>query len=145
MRDLYMFFLEVQQDKLHHISSRFQLSIFFPIIVFFCFSLKFFKMSTETWFCIWFYPFLSNLLWSHASIPQLSISRGASLSFWLPITRHMVHRPLRCSGLVRALFGLLPVLMVFLIFSFFGSPQLFGRCSGLFGLVRASPLESIVS
>jgi len=28
-------FLEIQQDKLHHISSRFQLSIFFPIIVIF--------------------------------------------------------------------------------------------------------------
>lgn len=94
------------------------------------------KCQQKRGFCIWFYPFLSNLLWSHASIPQLSISRGASLSFWLPITRHMVHRPLRCSGLVRALFGLLPVLIVFLIFFFLEARICSGvvrACSGLFG------------
>ena len=144
MRDIYMFFLEIQQDKLHHISSRFQLSIFFPIIVFFVFHWNSSKCQQKRGFCIWFYPFLSNLLWSHASIPQLSISCGASLSFWLPITRHMVHRPLRCSGLVRALFGLVRAFARFDCFSniFFGKPA-FVRA--LFGLVRASPLESIVS
>jgi hypothetical protein len=94
------------------------------------------KCQQKRGFCIWFYPFLSNLLWSHASIPQLSISRGASLSFWLPITRHMVHRPLRCSGLVRALFGLVRAFARFDCFSniFFWKPA-FVRA--LFGLVRA--------
>ena len=64
----------------------------------------------------------------------------------------MVHRPLRCSGVVRALFGLVRAFARFdgfSIYTFFLKPAvvraLFGRCSGLFGLVRASPLESIFS